>query len=162
MASVLKNGRHKCKNESENRRERDKYILRVRKRETHHIQTTKIWRKKLGKDVEFQWDRERERGERVALKRKTTFQAKRSERSGTNAPYYNKYYMNNLPYLFSSCCRNTEKRLRQLHGTSSSVKNILYYDTHTKNERRTKARAVCSKEKKRFGVREKNRKENYE
>lgn len=105
---------------------------------------------------------ERERGERVALKRKTTFQAKRSERSGTNAPYYNKYYMNNLPYLFSSCCRNTEKRLRQLHGTSSSVKNILYYDTHTKNERRTKARAVCSKEKKRFGVREKNRKENYE
>lgn len=101
---------------------------------------------------------ERERGERVALKRKTTFQAKRSERSGTNAPYYNKYYMNNLPYLFSSCCRNTEERLRQLHGTSSSVKNILYYDTHTQKMRGERKRELCAaKKKKIWSQREKSK-----
>lgn len=56
--------------------------------------------------------------------------------------------MNNLPYLFSSCCRNTEKRLRQLHGTSSSVKNILYYDTHTKKMRGERKRELCAAKKK--------------
>lgn len=52
------------------------------------------------------WQKMLNFNERIALKRKTTFQARRSERSGTNAPYYNKYYMNNLPYLFSACCGN--------------------------------------------------------
>lgn len=50
------------------------------------------------------WQKMLNFNERVALKRKTTFQARRFERSGTNAPYYNKYYMNNLAYLFSSWC----------------------------------------------------------
>lgn len=96
--------------------------------------------------------------ERFALKRKTTFQAKRSKRSGTNAPYYNKYYMNNLPYLFSSCCRNREtfdsSSVRHTHTPATrtvafGVENILFclkstemesFSSETESKRSARAR----------------------